>query len=116
MKTIVALSALLLVTACGSNEPAPQPTATVAAVATPTTPILPAPTAEVFAASYAKACPSAKKVNTSLCKSGGMGSSDFVCEYGLGEDKYLRNKVTLTQSDQEWVVKDADKACAPSAK
>ncbi|MEO6040311.1 MAG: hypothetical protein ABIP41_00230 [Croceibacterium sp.] len=114
MKNLAALTALVLLAACGNEQPAPQPT--VAAVATPTTPVLPAPDDKVFAAAFAKACPKADKVNTSLCKSGGMGSPDFICQYGLGKDTYLRNTVTLTQADQAWVVKDADKACAQGAK
>ena len=115
MKNLVALSAIALLAACGSKEPAPAPTPTVAAAPTPTTPALPAPNQTVFAGVFAKACKGAPKVSTSTCKAAGMGSPNFICQYGLGDDKYLRNTLTLTQSGDEWTIMDPDKVCAEAA-
>ena len=105
----------LLLAGCG-GEPAPAPTETAAAAPTPATPTLPAPDEAVFAATFAKTCPQAPKVSVSTCKSAGMGSPDFLCQYGLGDDEYLRQKLTLTAKDGEWTVKDADAVCAEAAK
>ena len=106
---------IALLAGCG-GEPEPVPTETPAAAPTPVQPSLPAPGAEIFAAAFAKACTAAPKVSISSCKSAGMGSPDFLCQYGLGDDEYLRQSLTLTAKDGEWTVKDADTVCAEAAK
>ena len=108
IKTIPALAALALLAACG-NEPAEQP---VAEVATPE-PVetLPAPDQELFSVKYAEACPDEKPVNTAVCKRSGMGSPDVVCEFGLGDDEYLRKKATLTAGEGEWAFADPENVC-----
>lgn len=112
MKTIAliaALAPLALVAAC-SAEPEAAP---VEPVATPAaqTPTLPAPDQALFTELFAKACPEAEKVNTAVCKRAGLGSPEVACEFGLGEDKYLREKATLAATDGAWAIKDAAAVC-----
>ena len=101
-----------LLAAC-SSEPAAEPTqaATTAAPAPAATPSLPAPDQATFTEAFAKACPEAEKVNTAVCKRAGFGSSEVSCDYGLGEDKYLRDKATLAPVDGAWALKDAEAVC-----
>ena len=113
-KIALALLPVLALAACG-EEPAPAPQPTETAVAEPEVPALPAPDEGVFAATIAKACPSAKPVSTSVCKRAGFGSSDVICNYGLGEDEYLRHSATLTPGDGEWTVVDTETVCAQGA-
>lgn len=110
MNKIVFLLPLFALAAC-SGEPAaePTPTATPAPVATPS---LPAPDQALFTAKFAEACPEAKPVSTAVCRRAGMGSSEVNCEFGLGEDKYLRNKATLVAGESEWTLKDPEAVCA----
>ncbi len=110
MKTLALLLPLALLASCG-QEPAADP-ATETALATPE-PIetLPAPDQALFAEKYAAACPEEEAVNTAVCRRAGMGSPNVVCEFGLGEDEYLRNKATLTAGDGEWVFADPENIC-----
>jgi hypothetical protein len=109
IKTIPALAALALLAACG-EEPAEQPAP--AEVVTPE-PIetLPAPDQALFTAKYAEACPEEEAVNTAVCRRAGMGSPDVVCEFGLGDDEYLRNEATLTAGEGEWTFADPENVC-----
>ena len=79
------------------------------------TPSLKAPDQALFSELFAAACPEAAKVNTAVCKRAGFGSDEVTCEYGLGEDKYLRNKATLAPTDGKWAIKDAEAVCKPAA-
>jgi curli biogenesis system outer membrane secretion channel CsgG len=120
VKTVIHLAitaaATLVLTGCGDSAAEPAPVETpVAAAAEPTTPALPAPDEAIFSEAFAAACPNAKSVAISSCRSMGLGQSDFVCEYGLGEDEHLRHKATLTPGDGEWTVADAEKTCAQGA-
>ena len=99
-----------LLAAC-SGEPA-EPAAKATTPAPATKPSLPAPDQALFTKLYAEACPEAKPVNTAICKRAGMGSEEVICEYGLGEDKYLRNTATLTAGESAWSLKDAQAVCA----
>ena len=112
MKKIAFLLPLFVLTAC-SGEPAAAPTAqaSTAAPAPAAAPSLPAPDQALFAAKLAEACPEAKPVNTAVCRRAGMGSSEVNCEFGLGEDKYLRNKATLVAGESEWTLKDPEAVC-----
>ncbi len=113
---VLSLMAPIALLAGCNGEPAPAPTETPAAVPTSAKPSLPAPDAKIFADAFAKACPKAPKISVSSCKSGGMGSPDFICQYGLGDDEYMRQSLTLTAQNGEWTVKDADTVCAEAAK
>ena len=115
-KIALSLLPLLVLAACAEEAaPAPEPSPTETAVAVPEEPALPAPDEKVFAETFAKACPAAKKVSTSACKRAGFGSEDVICDYGLGEDEYLRHKATLTPGDGEWNVVDTETVCAQGA-
>ncbi len=105
----------LTLVACGEEPapaPAPAPTQTVAPLPTEG---LAAPNEAVFSEAFAKACPAAEAVSTALCKRAGIGSPDFVCDYGLGNDEYRRNTATLTAGEGEWIISDPATVCAPGA-
>ena len=111
MKKILPFAALIALAGCNSeaSEPAPVETPTPTVARTPT---LPAPNEEIFGAAYAKACPEAEPVSTSLCRSKGFGEENFICDYGLGDDEYRRHEAELAPGDGEWVIADAEAACA----
>lgn len=73
---------------------------------------LPAPDQELFTRVFAEACPDAEAVNTAVCKRAGLGSEDVICEYGLGDDEYLRNDATLSAGDDSWTLADPETVCA----
>ncbi|MEM7690210.1 MAG: hypothetical protein AAF291_14420 [Pseudomonadota bacterium] len=73
------------------------------------------PDRDVFAEKFAAACPSQEKVNKALCRAQGMGSHDFTCEYGLGDDDYLRHEGVLSEVEGEYVLQDPDTVCAQGA-
>lgn len=101
-----------LLAACSGEpaaEPTPAATATPAPVATPS---LRAPDQALFSEMFAEACPEAKPVNTAVCRRAGMGSSEVNCDFGLGEDKYLRNKAVLVAGDAAWTLRDPAGVCA----
>ena len=113
MNKILALPLLMLLAACGEEPaPTPQPTPTIAA-ASPTA-NLPPPDQAVFSEVFAAACPDAEPVNTAVCKRAGLGSPEVICDYGLGEDEYLRNKATLVAADDAWTLADPDAVCTAS--
>ena len=111
MRYILLLS-LPLLAACSQEAEAPAPQPTTAAVATPAAPTPPAPNQELFTKVFAETCPDAKPVNTAVCKRAGLGSDDVICEFGLGDDTYLRNKATLTAQNAQWSLKDGVQICA----
>lgn len=113
MNKLLALPLLLTLIACGEEPaPAPQPAPT-ATVASPTA-NLPPPALEVFSEVYAAACPDAPPVNVAVCRRAGLGSPEVVCEYGLGEDEYLRNRATLVAADGAWTLSNPAEVCAAS--
>lgn len=81
----------------------------------PALPALPTPTQAIFSELFAAACPMAPKVNSAACQRESMGSSNVICEYGLGTDEYLRNEATLTKGNSEWVLQDVETICASGA-
>ena len=109
MTKFALLLPLALLAACG-DEPAAEPVPTEAAAPEPIE-TLPAPDQALFTAKYAEACPEEEAVNTAVCRRAGMGSPDVICEFGLGEDEYLRNKATLTDGEGEWVFAEPENVC-----
>ena len=109
MKKIALFLPLFALAACG-EEPAPEPVET--AVAEPA-PVLAAPDQELFTTLLAEACPDAEPVNTAVCRRA-MGSEEAVCEYGLGDDEFLRNDATIVvdESGENWMIADAESVCA----
>ena len=89
-----ACAAVFALAACNSEAPV-EPEAVQAQVALPIKPSMPAPDEELFAATYAEACGESQPVSGSLCKSQGFGKEGFVCEYGFGDDEYLRNETII---------------------
>ncbi len=109
MKKLAFLLPLLALAACAEEPaPAPTPTATPEPVVT-----LPAPDQAMLTALLAEACPNLEPVNTAVCRRG-MGAETVACEYGLGEDEYLRNDATLAvnEAGDGWMIEDAEAVCA----
>ncbi|NCP19960.1 MAG: hypothetical protein GW855_12465 [Erythrobacter sp.] len=111
MKTLAfILPALVLLAACDQapepapapEQPTPEPTAS-----------LPATDQDLFTTVFEETCEGAEPVNTAVCKRAGLGSDDAICEFGLGDDTYLRNTATLTANDagDGWVLADPEKIC-----
>ena len=109
MKNFALLLPLALLAACG-EEPAAEPAPAEVAAPEPIE-TLPAPDQALFTAKYAEACPSEEAVNTAVCKRAGLGSEDVICEFGLGDDEYLRNKATLTAGEGDWTFADPENVC-----
>ena len=100
---------VVLLAACGeapapapTPEPSPEPTAS-----------LPAPDQGLFAEVFASTCEGAEPVKNAVCKRAGLGSNDVRCEFGLGDDEYLRNEAVLTANEtgDGWILADADTIC-----
>ena len=112
MKNIVlALPFILALAACGSEPEAPPPAAPTATPEPRAS--LPAPDEELFTEVFANSCDGAEPVSTAVCKRA-MGSETVTCEFGLGEDEYLRHAADLTASEDgtEWVLADPEAICA----
>ena len=117
MKTILlfaATAAALTLSGCGEPSAQPAPVETPVAVQ-PVTPSLPAPDQEIFSKAFTAACPDAEAIAIASCRSKGLGESDFLCEYGLGDDEYLRHQATVTPGDGEWTIADPAEICAQGA-
>ncbi|WP_421992252.1 hypothetical protein [Qipengyuania sp.] len=109
MKNLALLLPLALLAACG-EEPAAQVAPEQAATPEPIE-TLPAPDQALVTEMYAEACPEEDAVNTAVCKRAGLGSPDVICEFGLGDDEYLRNEATLTAGEGEWTFADPENVC-----
>ena len=108
-KLLLLLPLVFTLAACG-EEPAPEPVETTVVAPEPVE-TLPAPDQAYFTTKYAEACPEDEAVNTAACRRAGMGSPDVVCEFGLGDDEYLRNKATLTVGEGDWAFADPENVC-----
>ncbi len=111
MKKFAPLSLLsvLALAACGSEPaPAPEPTETVAPE--PVSTLAPADEA-LFKELFAETCPDAEPVNTAVCRRA-MGADTASCEFGLGDDEFLRNDATLSVVDDGWVLSDPETVCS----
>jgi len=114
MKVVFACAAVFALAACNSEAPV-EPDSVQAQVVMPIEPSISAPNEELFAAAYAEACGDAQPVNTSICKSQGLGKEGFVCEYGLGNDEYLRNDAIILPVEGKWALAEPEKTCAADA-
>lgn len=115
-KIALSLLPLFALAACGEEAPAPveEETPTVEEQIAAIETIAP-PDQKVFSETLAATCPNLEPVNTAVCKRAGFGSEDVVCEYGLGDDEYLRNKATMTAVDGAWTITDTETVCAAGA-
>ena len=109
MKKTVFLLPLFALSACG-EEPAPEPTATVAA-AEPVEPTAPPADEALFTELFAETCPDAEPVATAVCKRA-MGADTATCQFGLGEDQNLRHSAQIAAENGEWSLVDAPAICA----
>ncbi|WAT18751.1 hypothetical protein OZN62_04060 [Aurantiacibacter sp. MUD11] len=111
MKYLPLLLPVALLAACG-EEPAPEPVPTETATPEPT-PTVPAPDEELFASLHAATCEGAEPVSTSVCRRA-MGADTVSCEFGLGEDEYLRHDATLAidEAGEAWAIVDPETVCA----
>lgn len=116
IRIAVILAPLSLVVAACSEEvaEAPAPVETTA-VQEEVGPTLHPPDRDKFAERFAAACPSAQEISTAMCRAQGMGSHDFTCEYGLGDDEYMRHEAVLHEVDGEWEVENPEEVCAQGA-
>jgi hypothetical protein len=118
MIRLIALSSLLALAACGeapAQEGPKKPTANDLKAAIEQGGRIAPPTRDTFAEKFAAACPSQKPVNKADCRAQGMGSHDFTCKYGLGDDEYLRHEGVLSEQDGEYVLLESEKVCAQGA-
>nr|WP_240049017.1 hypothetical protein [Parerythrobacter lutipelagi] len=110
-KLALALLPAFALAACG-EEPAPAPEQTESAAPAPES-TLPAPDQAVFTELFASSCEGAEPVNTAVCRRA-MGADEAQCEFGLGEDEYMRHKANITPNDDmtAWVLSDPESICA----
>ncbi len=107
-KFALILPAIALLAACG-EEPAAEPEA----VAAPEPVVeLPAPDEAKFTEVFAATCEGAEPVSTAICKSA-LGSETVTCEFGLGEDEYMRHEAPLMKNEEgtDWVLGNAEAIC-----
>ena len=121
IRTLPLLIAPLVLAAC-SEAPAQEaegdsaPTSReIAAAIENAEPSLAPADRDTFAEKFAAACPSAKAVNKASCRAQGMGSRNFVCEYSLGDDEFMRHEGVLSAADGEYVLDNPEKVCAQGA-
>lgn len=111
MKNLAFLLPLALLAACGEEPAAEAPTEAVATPEPVST--LPAPDADLFKSVFAESCEGAEPVSNAMCKRA-MGAQEVSCEYGLGEDQYMRHKAQLVAKEDKsgWELADAATICA----
>jgi hypothetical protein len=111
VKIFAPLVPVLALAACG-QEPAPEPveTPTVAPASINT---LPAPDQALFSEIFAETCEGAEPVSQAVCRRA-LGAETVSCEFGLGEDEYLRHDATLAKNEDDtgWMLDNAEALCA----
>ena len=110
LKKLALLLPVFALAACG-EEPAPEPVETPV-VAAPEID-LPAPDQDLFKATFAETCEGAEPVNQAVCRRA-MGADTVACEFGLGEDEFLRHDARLAVNDagDGWMLDNAEAICA----
>lgn len=115
MKKLFVIAALATLTACGETAEETTPVVATETAVDETdldeAAALPAPDQAVFAAVFAKTCPAAEPVSTSVCRRA-MGADTVSCEFGIGEDEYMRHDAELTAEGDNWTLADAEQLCA----
>ena len=111
MKKLALILPLALLAACG-EEPAPEPTPTETATPEPVA-SLPATDQAFFSTKFAETCEGAEPVKNAVCRRA-MGAEQALCEYGLGEDEYMRHEATLVANEDgsDWMIDNAEALCA----
>ena len=109
MKKIALILPILALAACG-EEPAPEPVETVAPE--PVVELAP-PDQDLFSTLLAETCPELEPVNTAICRRA-LGADEATCEFGLGDDEYLRNDATIAvdETGEAWMIVDSEAVCA----
>ncbi|WP_336986951.1 hypothetical protein [Altererythrobacter aquiaggeris] len=107
MKKFAILLSVCTLAACGQEaaEPAVQAQPAVQPES------LGLPGNDEFSAAYAKACPGAAAVETTLCKAAGLGKSEFNCEFALAGEDTASREGTLTAVDGEWTLATNEELC-----
>ncbi len=110
LKKFALLLPVLALAACG-EEPAPEPVETPM-VAAPEID-LPAPDQDLFKATFAETCEGAEPVNQAVCRRA-MGADTVACEFGLGEDEFLRHdaRLAVNEAGDGWMLDNAEAICA----
>ncbi|WP_234041445.1 hypothetical protein [Erythrobacter aureus] len=111
MKNLALILPLALLAACGEEpaaEPVPEQVVSPEPANTP-----PAPDEALFKTVFAETCEGAEPVSVAMCKRA-MGSDVVSCEFGLGDDEYMRNKAQLEVNEDStgWNLADAAAICA----
>ncbi|MGB7407753.1 MAG: hypothetical protein WA908_04555 [Pontixanthobacter sp.] len=113
MKKLIAIAAFATLAACGeTGEDASIDMNTAPTEVAVEEDSLGPPDEAAFSAAYAKACPEAEAVASSICQATGMGGESFICEYGLGDTEARRLETTLVEGEGEWIIEDPEATCA----
>ena len=115
-KIALLLPAFAMIAACGETgedaeidmTTAPTEVAPVADASD-----LPPPDRDTVARVFEASCEGTEPVNNAVCKRA-LGATDVTCEFGVGEDEYMRHEAQLTPNEagDAWQLADAETVCA----